>query len=170
MEQAKPVQVLPPDTVLCLMSRKILKKKNEGKMTEKQQPENKWAGSGRGPVTVASFREGKLKEGQGLEGRCLQEVSEPAFLSKLSMQRRRKSAEETERMPAPQGRREPRGKAGQNEEQSLAIPLGAKQESSCHARTGICEFFCCCWKVPKVNILGFAGHTVSITTLQVLSP
>lgn len=28
-------------------------------------------------------------------------------------------------------------------------------------------FFC---KVPKVNSLGFAGHTVSITTVQTLAP
>lgn len=63
VEHTKSAQVLPLDTVLCLMNKKILKKRGVGgEMTEKQ-PENKWAGSERGLVTVASVREGKLKEG-----------------------------------------------------------------------------------------------------------
>lgn len=81
------------------------------------------------------------------------------------------------RMPAAQSRSEPGGRlVGMrnwrwSSIQSPAIPLGAKQECSCHASTEIYDFFFCwCCKVPKVNILGFPGHKVLITTVQILSP
>lgn len=61
LEQAKPVQVLPPDTALCLMNRKIFRK---GKMTDRHQPETSGQEVGRASVTAASWG-GGLWGGRG---------------------------------------------------------------------------------------------------------
>ena len=155
LEQAKPVQVLPPDTVLCLMNRKIFKK---GEMTDRQQPENKWAGSG-GGTGGSGLLQGGEAPGRGGAGRTVLAVGIGTCTfpevtdadSEEIRQRRRKNTTSTE-----QGRTEGRGrqKLGTGDG-AVYIPLPSslelRQRSSCHSSTGICNFFFLC-KVPKVIV------------------
>lgn len=111
VEQGKPVQVLPQDTALCLMNRKILENGDDDKETPTRK---QMAGSGWGDHGGALSRESLRKRRDRQEGQCLQWGRELVFLSKSLMQGMRKSGSGDRRSPPPQSRSKLREKAGRD--------------------------------------------------------